>query len=162
MADQERGTMIGRRTITTGLLAGGVTGLLLSSRQARAGSKDPAIPQPADFTAAAAIARAFEMRDLAIRTGDQGFGAVVVKGGRIVGQAPSRVIVDQDPTAHAETEAIRDAAHRLGSRNLAGCSLYSSSRACPMCEVAAFWAGIEPMHYGQAVNAAGRPQLRRC
>jgi hypothetical protein len=58
--------------------------------------------------------QARRMRNLALETGDQGYGAVIVKDGRFVGQAPSRVVVNRDPTAHAEIEAIRDAA-QLGN-----------------------------------------------
>jgi tRNA(Arg) A34 adenosine deaminase TadA len=59
-------------------------------------------------------------------------------------------------------EAIRDAARRLGRRDLSGCTIYSSSRPCPMCEAAAYWAGIERMIYGTALLDAGAPQLGRC
>jgi tRNA(Arg) A34 adenosine deaminase TadA len=105
------------------------------------------------------IDRAFEMRRQAVSIGDQGYGAILVRDNIIVGQAPSKVIVNRDPTAHAEMQAIRDTASRLGSRDLRGCTLYSSSRACPMCEAAAFWAGIDRMVYGQEVLDAGRPSL---
>lgn len=120
------------------------------------------IAQPSGATPAAFMARAREMKALALDTGDQGYGAVVVKGRRIVGQAPSRVVVGGDPTAHAETEAIRDAARRLGTRSLAGCTLYSTSRPCPMCEAAAYWANLETMIYGSAMTDAGTPRLHRC
>ncbi len=102
--------------------------------------------------------RAFEMRRIAIETGDQPFGAVVVKDGRIVGEAPSRVIVNRDPTAHAEMEAIRDAARRLAMRDLSGCEMYSSSRPCRMCEPAAYWANISRLYYGSPVTDGGAPQ----
>ncbi len=101
------------------------------------------------------------MRDRAITLGDQGYGAIIVKDLNIVGQSPSHVILKGDPTAHAEMEAIRDAASRLGSRDLSGCTLYSSSRACPMCEAAAYWAGIDRMVYGEAISDGGRPELCR-
>ena len=99
------------------------------------------------------------MRDRAIAMGDQGYGAIVVRAGRVIGQSPSHVVVNGDPTAHAEMEAIRDAAYRLGSRDLSGCILYSSSHACPMCEAAAYWAGIDRMVYGQQAIDAGKPTL---
>jgi tRNA(Arg) A34 adenosine deaminase TadA len=107
------------------------------------------------------IDRAFEMRRQAVSTGDQGYGALLVRDNIIVGQAPSKVIVNSDPTAHAEMQAIRDTASRLGSRDLSGCTLYSSSRACPMCEAAAFWAGIDRMVYGKEATDAGHPSLCR-
>lgn len=130
----------------------------LSIRATQTGAAD----KPAMATPVAFINQAFRMRDLALETGDQGYGAVIVKDGRIVGQAPSRVVVNHDPTAHAEMEAIRDAARKLGTRDLSGCVLYSSSRACPMCEAAGYWAGLEGMRFGHAVSDAGRPQLQRC
>ena len=101
------------------------------------------------------------MRRLAIEYGDQAFGAVVVRRGRIIGQSWSRVILDQDPTGHAEMSAIRDAAARLNNGNLSGATLYSSSRPCPMCEAAAYWSGIDKMIHGEDAINAGRPRLCR-
>ena len=108
------------------------------------------------------MARAQKMKNLALATGDQGYGAVVVKDGRIVAQAPSRVVTNADPTAHAEIEAIRAAARVLGTRDLSGCTLYGTSPACQMCETAAHWANIEAMVHGSALTEAGRPRYRRC
>ncbi len=104
-----------------------------------------------------AMQRAREMRAEAVRTGDQAFGAVVLRGDTLVGEAPSRVVVAGDPTAHAEMEAIRDAARRLGSRDLSGCLLVSTSRPCRMCEAAARWAQIDRMVHGDSLTDAGRP-----
>ena len=129
---------------------------LLGSR--RSWGAEP-IEQPAGRGDAAFIERAFAMQRRAIESGDQGYGAVVVRDGNIVGQSPSHVILHQDATAHAEMEAIRDASRRLNSRNLNGCTLYSSSPACPMCEAAAYWAGIERMVYGRSASDGGRPVL---
>ena len=120
------------------------------------------LPQPANATTAAFIDRAFEMRDLASASGDQGYGAAVVKDRRIVGQAPSRVVINGDPSAHAEMEAIRDAARRLGTRDLSGCVLYSSSPPCPMCEAAAYWANIDRLIFGRDATDRGPPRLSRC
>ena len=108
------------------------------------------------------IAMAFEMMSQATAAGDQPYGAVVVKDGEIVAAAPSRVVTRGDPTAHAEMEALRDAARRLASRDLGGCLLYSSSRPCPMCEAAAYWAGVERFYHGQTIADGGVPMLRRC
>lgn len=118
------------------------------------------IVQPSSPGPAAFMARAFEMRRLAVQRGDQPYGAVIVRDGKIVGEAASAVIVDNDPTAHAEMAAIRDAAHRLGSRDLSRSELYGTSRACPMCEAAAYWARIARMRYGESIFDAGAPQLR--
>lgn len=117
------------------------------------------IPQPADPGDEVFIARAFEMRQSAIDFGDQAYGALIVRDNVIIGQSWSRVILDQDPTAHAEMTAIRDAAHRLSSRDLSGAVMYSSSRPCPMCEAAAFWAGVDQMVYGRDMIRAGSPSL---
>lgn len=120
------------------------------------GIPQPDAPGDADF-----IARAFEMRRLAVDKGDQAYGAVIVRKGAIIGQSWSRVILDQDPTGHAEISAIRDAARRVGSRDLGGSVMYSSSRPCPMCEAAAYWAGIGEMIHGNGAESAGAPKLCR-
>jgi tRNA(Arg) A34 adenosine deaminase TadA len=75
--------------------------------------------------------------------------------------APSRVVSRSDPTAHAEMEAIRDAARRLGTRHLGNCVIYASSRPCPMCEAAAYWAGISRLYHGADITDAGPPRLCR-
>lgn len=108
------------------------------------------------------MARARAARDAAVASGDQPYGAVVVRDGVIVAVSPSRVVVDGDPTAHAEMSALRAAARALGQADLSGCVLYSTSRPCPMCEAAAYWAGIERMVHGEALSDAGRPGYRRC
>ncbi|MDH3700748.1 MAG: nucleoside deaminase [Alphaproteobacteria bacterium] len=139
-------------------------GVLLGSagRPISADAATKPIAQPPARTGESFIRRAFAMRDRATTAGDQPYGAIVVKDGHIVGEAPSRVISAGDPTAHAETEAIRDAARRLGTRDLGGCVLYSSSRPCPMCEAAAYWANVEKMVHGAAATDAGPPSLNRC
>jgi tRNA(Arg) A34 adenosine deaminase TadA len=105
--------------------------------------------------------RAFEMRRISVERGDQAYGAVIVKDGRVVGEGISAVITSNDPTAHAEMQGIRDAARRLGTRDLSGCELYGTARACPMCEAGAYWAGIARMYYGEAIADAGAPRLSR-
>jgi tRNA(Arg) A34 adenosine deaminase TadA len=133
---------------------------VFSSRRVLAAvAESPAVKQPDNPGDQAFIGRAFEMRQQAQDIGDQAYGAVVVRDGKIIGQSPSHVVVHRDPTAHAEMEAIRDAARRLGSRDLSDCILYSSSPACPMCEAAAYWANIERLVYGEDVREGGRPQL---
>jgi len=104
-----------------------------------------------------AMQRARDLRDQAVRDGDQPYGAVVLREDKIVGEAPSRVVTAADPTAHAEMEAIRDAARRLGKRDLSGCVLVSTSRPCRMCEAAAAWARISRMVHGDALIDAGTP-----
>ena len=104
------------------------------------------------------IEAAFWMKDEAVRGGDQPFGAVVVKDRRIIGFGPSRVIARKDWTAHAEREAMRAAHGRLGSLDLSGCLLYSTSRPCANREAAAAAAGIARMFHGRDAADAGVPR----
>lgn len=121
----------------------------------------PCLPLPtpaADTALRTAMRRAEALRDEATRAGDQLYGAVVLRGDVIIGTAPSCVVTDNDPAAHAEMEAIRDAARRLRLRDLTGCVLVSTSRPCRMCEAAASWAGISRMVYGKVLIDAGAPR----
>ena len=68
------------------------------------------------------------------------FGCVIVKNGEIVGEGSNQVTSTQDPTAHAEIVAIRDACRNLNSFQLDGCAVYTSCEPCPMCLVAIYWA----------------------
>lgn len=76
------------------------------------------------------------------------FGAVIVKDGRVVATGVNRVVPDNDPTAHAEVNAIRAACVKLGTFNLSGCVLYTSCEPCPMCLGAIYWAHIDKIYYG--------------
>jgi tRNA(Arg) A34 adenosine deaminase TadA len=105
---------------------------------------------------------AFAFRDRAVREGDQPYGAIVVKDGKVVGEGPSRVRTNTDPTAHAEMEAIRDAARRLGTTDLSGCVIYASSRPCPMCATAAEWANVARVYHGADGTDAGPPRIAGC
>ena len=102
--------------------------------------------------------RARDLRDEALRAGDQGYGAVVWRDGEIVGAAPSRVVTASDQNAHAEREALRDAQRRLRTSELSGCVLVSTSRPCGLCEAAAAQAGIARMVYGESLIDAGPPR----
>lgn len=104
------------------------------------------------------VAAAFNMKAVAVAAGDQAYGAVVVKDGRIVGNGPSRVVQKNDFTAHAEREAIRDAQKRLGGNDLSGALLYSTSHPCSDCEAAARAANIARMYYGPGATDGGRPK----
>lgn len=68
------------------------------------------------------------------------FGAVIVKNGKIIGRGSNKVTSSNDPTAHAEIVAIREACKELGSFQLDGCDIYSSCEPCPMCLGAIYWA----------------------
>lgn len=136
-------------------LTGIATALLLPRRTA---AQQP-VTQPAEATPRGFAARALALRDAAVAAGDQGYGAVIVKDNRIIGEAPSRVVLNGDPTAHAEMEAIRDAARRLGTRDLSGSVMYGSSSACPMCRAAAYWAGVSGLYSGAGPSDDGKPGL---
>lgn len=79
------------------------------------------------------------------------FGAVVVKDEEIVGRGSNKVTANNDPTAHAEVVAIREACKNLGTFQLDGCTIYSSCEPCPMCLGAIYWARPEKLYF-----AAGR------
>ncbi|MGD1928860.1 MAG: nucleoside deaminase [Leptolyngbyaceae cyanobacterium] len=102
---------------------------------------------------AAAIALSFE----AMRTGRGGpYGAVVVKAGEIIGRGMNEVTSINDPTAHAELTAIRQACEHLNQWNLAGCELYTSCEPCPMCMGAIYWARLDRIYYGNTKEVAGQ------
>ncbi|MFO3725488.1 nucleoside deaminase [Butyricimonas sp. GBGM4] len=75
------------------------------------------------------------------------FGAVVVKGGEIIASSGNTVVPDNDPTAHAEVNAIRKACRNLDSFQLEGCEIYSSCEPCPMCLGAIYWARPKAVYY---------------
>lgn len=75
------------------------------------------------------------------------FGAVIYKDGKIVGKGVNRVIGNNDPTAHAEMEAIRNACKNLKTFDLTGCELYATGYPCPMCMSAIIWANIKKVYY---------------
>ncbi len=83
-----------------------------------------------------------------IQQGGGPFGAVVVKDGKIIARSGNSVTRDNDPTAHAEVNAIREAAKVLDNHDLSGCVIYSSCEPCPMCLSAIYWARIDRIYYG--------------
>ena len=86
-----------------------------------------------------------------MRRGEGGpFGAVVVRRGKIVGRGWNRVTSSNDPTAHAEVTAIRDACRRLKTFRLDDCEIYASCEPCPMCLGAIYWARIGKIYYAGA------------
>lgn len=100
----------------------------------------------------------------AIRLADEGmasgrggpFGCVVIRAGRVVGRGQNRVTSTNDPTAHAEVTAIRDACTNLKTFQLTDCELYTSCEPCPMCLSAIYWARIPTVYYGNTrEDAAG-------
>jgi tRNA(Arg) A34 adenosine deaminase TadA len=84
------------------------------------------------------------------------FGAIVVKGNKIVGRGCNQVTSSNDPTAHAEIVAIRDACKRLETFSLHDCDLYTSCEPCPMCLSAVYWARIRSVFYGNTRKDAAK------
>jgi tRNA(Arg) A34 adenosine deaminase TadA len=84
------------------------------------------------------------------------FGAVVVRKGKIVGRGWNRVTSTNDPTAHAEVSAIRDACRRLKTFQLDDCELYTSCEPCPMCLAAIYWARLRRVFYGNTRQDAAK------
>ena len=90
-----------------------------------------------------------------VHSGGGPFGAVIVRGGKILGRGVNRVTVNNDPTAHAEIQAIRDACSNIADFRLTGSDLYVSCMPCPMCMGAIYWAHIERVFYAaDAADAA--------
>ncbi len=89
------------------------------------------------------------------------FGAIVVKDGKIVGRGNNRVTSSNDPTAHAEVVAIRDACKNLGSFQLDGCDMYTSCEPCPMCLGAIYWAQTRPCFFWLYPQRCRRYSVRR-
>ncbi|MBS1551122.1 MAG: nucleoside deaminase [Bacteroidetes bacterium] len=78
------------------------------------------------------------------------FGAVIVKDGEIISGGSNQVTTHNDPTAHAEIEAIRAACKKLKSFSLEGCEIYTSCEPCPMCLSAIYWARIESIYFANS------------
>ena len=82
------------------------------------------------------------------------FGAVIVKDGEIVSSSHNTVIESNDPTAHAEVNAIRSACKKLNTHDLSGCILYTSAEPCPMCLSAIIWSNIKIVYYANTKKDA--------
>jgi len=102
------------------------------------------------------MARAIQLSLDNVLSGNGGpFGAVVVKDGEIIAEGLNRVTATNDPTAHAEVTAIREACAKLGVFDLHGCEIYTSCEPCPMCLGAIYWARLTRVYYGNlAADAA--------
>ena len=88
------------------------------------------------------------------------FGACVVKDGKIIGKGSNHVLSNNDPTAHAEVMAIRDACKNINSYDLNGCELYTSCYPCPMCLSAIIWSNIKKVYYGNTKEDAANIGFR--
>ena len=91
---------------------------------------------------------AIRLANESVERGGGPFGAVIVKDGEFVAGSSNSVTIDNDPTAHAEVNTIRQACKTLGTFSLSGCVIYTSCEPCPMCLGAIYWAGISKIFYG--------------
>ena len=89
------------------------------------------------------------------KTGNGGpFGAVIVRNGEIIAECGNSVTTTNDPTAHAEVNAIRQACKKLNTFDLSDCEIYASCEPCPMCLSALYWAGVSRICYGNTKDDA--------
>ena len=91
--------------------------------------------------------RAIKLSADSVANGGGPFGAVIVRDGEIVAEGSNGVTILNDPTAHAEVSAIRQACKKLNSFDLTGCEIYTSCEPCPMCLGAIYWAHIDKIYY---------------
>jgi tRNA(Arg) A34 adenosine deaminase TadA len=149
-----------RRLLVSGLI---VAPLAVIARAAPATAQSapafPPIVQAREKTKAGFLERARALRDQAVSEGDQAYGAVVVRDGIIVGEGRNYVVLQSDPTAHAELLAVRDAARRLNKRDLSDCDVYSTATPCPMCQGALYWARIRRYHNASTPEGGVAPKL---
>ena len=97
---------------------------------------------------------AIRLADESVKNGGGPFGAVIVKDGEIVAGSANSVTIDNDPTAHAEVNTIRQACKKLGTFDLSDCVIYTSCEPCPMCLGAIYWARIKKVFYGNTKKDA--------
>lgn len=101
--------------------------------------------------------RAIELGSKGTAAGDGGpFGALIVRNGEIIGEGWNRVISSNDPTAHGEIMAIRDACKHISSYDLTGSEIYTSGQPCPMCLSAIYWARLDRIFYGFDIQDAAQ------
>jgi tRNA(Arg) A34 adenosine deaminase TadA len=151
-----------RRLLLSALAIAPAAGFICASPAAAQSARQPTdrpLAQPAEPTRAAFFARARALREEAVREGDQAYGAVVVREGRIVGEGRNYVVLDNDPTAHAELLAVRDAARRLRTRDLSDCDVYSTATPCPMCQAALYWGRVRRVFTEGAAEQGMAPRL---
>ena len=101
------------------------------------------------------MVEAIRLSELAVANNEGGpFGCVIVKDHEIIGRGNNRVLVSNDPTAHAEVVAIRDACKNLNSFQLDGCEVFTSCEPCPMCMGALYWARPKVVYYANTREEA--------
>ena len=89
-----------------------------------------------------------------VKLGGGPFGAVIAKDGKVISTGVNRVTRSNDPTAHAEIDAIRKAAGKMRTFDLSGCEIYTSCEPCPMCLGAIYWAHLDKIYYANTKNDA--------
>lgn len=100
------------------------------------------------------IKQAIDLATDNVRNGGGPFGAVICKDGKVLATGVNRVTDNNDPTAHAEVQAIRSACSQLRSFDLSGCTLYTSCEPCPMCLGAIYWAHLDRVVYAATQDDA--------
>ena len=101
------------------------------------------------------MARAIQLSIDGVQAGHGGpFGAVIVRGGKIIAEGVNQVTPTNDPTAHAEVLAIREACKKLGCFELRGCEIYTSCEPCPMCLGAIYWSRMDRVYFGNLASDA--------
>ncbi len=115
----------------------------------------PAVEGSIDSVHDSFMRRAIALAVGNVRSGGGGpFGAVIVEDGRVVAEGVNRVTPDNDPTAHAEIVAIREACRALGRFHLRGCRIYASCEPCPMCLGAIYWARLDRLYFAASRDDA--------
>lgn len=92
--------------------------------------------------------RACQLAEESVKRGGGPFGAVIARNGEIISEGSNNVTIHNDPTAHAEVTAIRNATAKLGTYDLSGCEIFTSCEPCPMCLGAIYWTHIDKIYYG--------------
>ena len=118
--------------------------------------KEDSLPERYDYTEEDArfMELAIKLSEENVDLGGGPFGAVIVRDGELIATGTNRVVPNNDPTAHAEVTAIRNACQKLGTFQLDGCTVYSSCEPCPMCLSALYWAGVKRICYGNTKEDA--------
>lgn len=102
------------------------------------------------------MAEAIKLSEQSVNAGGGPFGTVVVKDGKIIGSGTNQVTTHNDPTAHGEIVAIREACKELNNFQLNGCLVYTSTEPCPMCFGAIYWARPDAVYFGNAKEDAAK------
>ena len=127
-----------------------------SGQPSKAPGTPPQSPPAYDLKHQPHLEEALELASASVDRGGGPFGALVVRQGEVLGRGANRVVLNRDPSAHAEVLAIREACQNLGTHDLSGCEIYSSCEPCPMCLGAILWARLERVHFAATRHDAAR------